>query len=163
MRKGTTLQRHIYEIWRGMIKRCENTNHSAYFHYGGRGIKVCEEWHDFEIFYYWALESGCHSELTLDRIDVDGNYEPENCRWATYKQQAINKRLSSTTKCVKCGVMQKNYSIRERGNKNNVTYEARIELDNENGKRKQASKGFSTCELACAWAEKYILDHDLLV
>ncbi|MGX5476015.1 AP2 domain-containing protein [Bacillus toyonensis] len=87
--KGTRL----YKIWEDMKRRCNNSNASSYRHYGGRGIKVCEEWNEFIPFYNWAKESGYKDTLTIDRINVNGNYEPSNCRWATKKQQSRNQRI----------------------------------------------------------------------
>ena len=82
----------LYTIWSGMKARCYNPNFTGYYIYGGRGISVCDEWrNNFFSFQKWALENGYNDELTIDRIDGDGNYEPANCRWATYKQQAANQ------------------------------------------------------------------------
>lgn len=83
----------IYKIWCGMKTRCYNKNSKSYENYGGRGITVCDEWiHDFMNFYDWAMLNGYTDELSIDRIDNDGNYEPKNCRWTTHKEQSNNTR-----------------------------------------------------------------------
>ena len=82
----------LYKIWDGMRDRCQRATHKYYKNYGGRGISVCDEWQDFMAFSQWALDNGYEDTLTLDRIDNNSNYEPKNCRWATMKQQAVNKR-----------------------------------------------------------------------
>lgn len=85
----------LYTIWNGIKKRCYNPNFENYKHYGGRGIEVCNEWkNDFEVFASWAMDNGYTDELTIERIDVNKNYCPENCKWITKTEQAKNKRTS---------------------------------------------------------------------
>lgn len=82
----------LYGIWYNMIGRCENPKHPKYYRYGERGISVCDEWHNFWDFVKWSDSvGGKPNEFTLDRIDNDGNYCPENCRWASSKTQSLNK------------------------------------------------------------------------
>lgn len=84
----------IHSIWMHTRDKCTKPNNKRYKDYGGRGIKVCDEWmNDFMNFYNWSMQNGYQDNLTLDRIDVDGNYEPDNCRWADNDVQAHNKRL----------------------------------------------------------------------
>lgn len=81
----------LYGTWIQMISRCENPKNLKYGNYGGRGISVCDDWHDFWSFAYWSEQNNYSKELTLDRINPNGNYEPSNCRWADWETQSNNK------------------------------------------------------------------------
>lgn len=81
----------LYQRWCGMKNRCNTPSYSCYHRYGGRGITYCKEWENFEPFMEWALNNGYSDDLTLDRINNDGNYCPENCRWTTQHEQSMNK------------------------------------------------------------------------
>ena len=82
----------LYVIWKDIRQRCNNENQLAYKDYGGRGIDVCKEWNDFQSFYDWANSNGYAPGLEIDRIDNNGNYCPQNCRWTTHKENNNNKR-----------------------------------------------------------------------
>lgn len=91
----STLNTRLYKIYDKMKQRCYNKNVRNYHDYGERGIKVCDEWlNDFMVFYTWSFENGYKEDLTIDRINVNGNYEPSNCRWVDNETQQNNKRNS---------------------------------------------------------------------
>lgn len=82
----------FYDVWRNMIKRCNDKKCASYKNYGKRGIKVCNEWLDLEVFKKWALENNCKDGLELDRKDNDGDYTPENCRFITHLENNLTGR-----------------------------------------------------------------------
>lgn len=85
----------LHRIWSSMKTRCYNIHHNSFNLYGGRGITVCDEWkNDFKEFYNWAMSNGYQENLTIDRINNDGNYEPSNCRWVDVKTQSNNRRTN---------------------------------------------------------------------
>lgn len=89
---GYARKERLYNIWVGMRQRCRDKNADNWKHYGGRGISVCKEWDEYPTFRLWALSNGYDETKSIDRIDVDGNYCPENCRWADSTQQNNNAR-----------------------------------------------------------------------
>jgi hypothetical protein len=84
-------RKRLRKIWQGIKRRCLNEKDDKYLRWGGRGIKIYDDWFDFEKFYTWAINNGYKDGLTLDRKNVNGNYCPENCRWATAQEQARNR------------------------------------------------------------------------
>lgn len=117
----------LHHIWAGIIARCCNKNHKSYKNYGGRGIQVCEEWRkDFKAFYDWAYSVGYNEEFTetgrtkwvIDRIDNDGDYCPENCRWVTDAQNSDNTRRT-----IKYEYNGESLTLREWSNKTGLARE----------------------------------------
>lgn len=85
--------KRLYDIWRGMKRRCFEVSHPSYKNYGKRGIIVCDKWiNDYTAFRDWAVINGYTDELTIDRIDNNGNYEPTNCRWIPFSENCLGKR-----------------------------------------------------------------------
>ena len=114
--KHGQINMHLYKVWRHIKTRCGNPNHSQYGSYGGRGIKVCKEWADsFTTFAVWARANGYAENLTIDRVDNNGNYEPANCRWITRYE---NNTKKSTVKII----LAEAEAIRERYARTGETY-----------------------------------------
>lgn len=84
--KHNSCYTRLYKTWMDMKTRCNNPKNKRYMRYGGRGIKICEEWLDFTVFKEWALANQYDDTLTIDRVDNDGNYEPSNCEWVTIQE-----------------------------------------------------------------------------
>lgn len=113
----------IYRILRCMKERCYSPKHSSYKRYGGRGIGICDEWRNNpESFVSWALESGYKKGLTIDRIDVNSDYSPQNCRWATRKEQVRNR--TNTVFVVIDGIR---YALSEFCEQNKISYTAAMQ------------------------------------
>lgn len=87
----------LYRIWHGIKNRCLNAKVKEFLNYGGRGITICNEWLEFIPFRDWALNTGYQECLEIDRIDNNGNYSPENCRWTTRKENNRNQRKTKLT------------------------------------------------------------------
>lgn len=97
----------LHDIWQAMKQRCSNPNNKSFKNYGGRGIVVCEEWKEYLPFKEWAMQ-GYKKELTLERVDNDKGYNPNNCRWATRLDQCFNQRIRADNKTGYKGVQLRN-------------------------------------------------------
>ncbi|MDI6617892.1 MAG: hypothetical protein QME45_04330 [Clostridiales bacterium] len=107
----------LYASWVSMKDRCYNKNNKSYLDYGGRGIKICDEWLIPDNFFNWALNNGYSEELTIDRVNVNGNYEPNNCRWISMKRQIRNRRNT-----LKVEYQGKFITLGELSEKTNIPY-----------------------------------------
>lgn len=139
----------LYKILLCMKDRCYNKNHQSYIHYGGKGVSICKEWENYSCFKDWALKNGYNGNLSIDRIDVNGNYEPNNCRWVNQSVQTRNSaRIRSTNKTGYRGVSKRtDYD----------SYTCRITV---NYKRITLGTFKTKIEAAKAY-DKYIIDNNL--
>ena len=90
----------LYSIWCGMRQRCNNPHHQAYNLYGGKGVSLCDEWNDYEVFKAWAMSNGYTDPLSIDRIDPNKGYNPSNCRWITISENVARANKNHTTRKV---------------------------------------------------------------
>lgn len=114
---GKRKQERLYGVWKSMRQRCSNPKNADYHNYGHRGITVCKEWGNYENFRDWAKENGYKVGLSIDRINNDGNYEPSNCRWATNKEQSLNKRTN-----VRVNIDGETLTLKELSEKHGIPY-----------------------------------------
>jgi hypothetical protein len=116
----------LYHIWRGIRNRCLNKKSNRFPRYGGRGIKICNGWsNNFTEFEIWSIKNGYNNDLTIDRIDNDGNYEPNNCRWITLQQNSFNRgSLVGSASIYKGVTIIKNKTKKDR-------YRASISINNK--------------------------------
>ena len=124
--------KRLYSIWINIKTRCCNPKTRVYKHYGGRGLKVCDEWqNNFQEFYYWAINNGYKDDLSIDRINVNGDYTPDNCRWADDFQQARNK-----TNNIIVQIGDKKYVLKELCRNKNINYKTAHSYYRNNGIQK---------------------------
>lgn len=142
-KKHELIHTRLYNIWKGMKTRCYNSNDKHYTYYGARGIIICDEWKDdFKNFYDWSMVNGYdenakRGESTIDRIDVNKEYSPENCRWVDIKTQNRNRRdnklitINGQTHCLSewCEILNLNYAtVKSRLNQSHWSIERALEL-----------------------------------
>ena len=119
-----------YNSYRSMMSRCYREKDASYKHYGGRGIRVCEEWHDIQNFEKWIENNPYSKGMTIDRIDTDADYSPNNCRWATKAEQANNRRNT--------------ISLEYKGEKHTLSEWAKIKGINRSTINNRYCRGWST-------------------
>lgn len=148
-------QKPLYTVWRNMVKRCKHESNKEFKYYGGRGIKICDEWLDVSNFISWAEESGWKSGLQIDRIDNDGDYCPENCRFITGKENINNSRLIRSNNT--SGYLGVSFS------KHRKKYLAQIGGNDEvfNGKSNKCLGLFNTPEEAAEARDRFIIENNL--
>lgn len=141
--------KRLYRIWHNMTERCNNKNNAGFKNYGGRGITVCSEWNNYETFARWALNNGYKDNLTIDRIDNDSGYSPNNCRWATMEDQVRNRRnnryetINGTTKTVA------EWAREYRVNAKTVTERLDRGLDIKSALSKESYQGRNKVQIKC--------------
>ena len=139
----------FYHTWSNMCRRCNNPANDNYKHYGARGITVCEEWLDVRNFIEWVEATHPNIEgVTLDRINVDGNYEPSNCRWTDSTTQRLNQRISSSNKSGYVGVSW-------RKDRNKWTARIRVGLEYKH------LGNFKSLKEAVIFRDNYIIENKL--
>lgn len=141
-----TSDSRLYSIWESMVTRCTNCNAPNYERYGGRGVTICPEWRSPLLFIEWAENNGYQDDLTIERIDNDGSYYPENCCWATKTEQAHNRKMRADNTSGYWGVSPKKDMWAA-----TITH-----------KRKQLHIGsFLTSEEAAKARDDYVIKHNL--
>lgn len=154
----------LHSIWKGIRARCNNESCSKFHRYGGRGITYCKEWEDYTVFREWALNNGYQDNLTIDRIDVNGNYEPNNCRWITIQEQERNK--TNTVYMTYKGQTKPLVEWAEIYNINRTTLRHRFidyKWDAEKCLGKPTKKRGKICELANAELRQYAKENNIFI
>lgn len=138
----------LYNIWKMMRKRCRCETRSDYKYYGGKGIKVCEEWNNpeygFEVFRFWAMRNGYKDYLTIDRLDTNGDYCPENCRWVTMRAQAYNR--TNTVNYENAPIDPRMRTLTYKGETRTIPQWAKVTGINERTLRKRLKLGWTVRE-----------------
>ena len=146
----TKSQPRLYRIWRSMKRRCLNPNDTHYNLYGGKGIKICDEWYNPVNFITWALNNGYADNLSIDRLDANGNYEPQNCRWATSIEQNCHRSIRKDTKTGYVGITPR------KTRKNTITFAFEVAF----GGVRFRKEGFATIKDALEARNQIIKDNN---